>query len=130
MIVRNCFKRHERFAFVVLLTLAACAGVLGAYCVLFGWSNGAKWLGTSGLLATITGVVQLEVSGLFNKLTEHYVDTKKYTYGPPSYVTREIIDVPGIPFVMWLRVICFFNVRTGFWLIVLGTITQIAAVWL
>lgn len=127
--MHNYFKRYERFAFVVLLLLTVCAGTLGAYCAIVGFSNGAKWLGTAGLLATVTGVVQLEVSGLFEKLLTHYGDAEKYPYGPPSYITREIIDNPDRPFLTWLRNTCYFDARTGFWLIVLGTMTQVLAVW-
>lgn len=123
------FKRYERFAFVVLLLLTAGAGILGAYSAFGGLPNGAKWVGTSGLLATITGVVQLEVSGLFEKILTHYGDAEKYPYGPPSHITREIIDDPDRSFATWLRNTCYFDTRTGFWLIVLGTMTQVLAVW-
>ena len=127
--MQTYFKRYERFAFVMLLLLTAGTGVLGAYCAVKGVPIAAKWIGTSGLLATVTGVVQLEVSGLFEKILTHYGDAEKYPYGPPSYITREIIDNPDRPFATWLRNTCFFNVRTGFWLIVFGTITQVLAVW-
>src|SRR5450759_1267133 len=127
--MHNYFKRYERFAFVVLLLLTAGAGILGAYSALGALPNGAKWVGTSGLLATVTGVVQLEVSGLFEKILTHYGDAEKYPYGPPSHITREIIDNSDRPFATWLRNTCYFNARTGFWLIVLGALTQVLAVW-
>ena len=104
--------------------------ILGLYCVLTGWSNGAKWIGTAGLLATVTGVVQLEVSGFSGRILDHYTNDKKYPYGPPSYITREIIYNPDKPVSMWVRSVCFFTVKTGFWLIVFGTIVQVFAVWL
>lgn len=126
----NYFKRYERFAFVVLLLLTAGAATLGVYCVIYSWSNSAKWVGTAGLLATVTGVVQLEVSGLFEKLVRQYGNAEKYPYGPPSHITREIIANPDTPIRTWVRGMCFFNLRTGFWLIVLGTLAQVAAVWL
>jgi hypothetical protein len=49
-----------------------------------------KWLGTEGLIATVSGVVQLEVSGFFDKIMEEYGNEEKYPYGPPSRITREI----------------------------------------
>jgi hypothetical protein len=128
--MHNYFKRHERIAFVVLLILSIGTGVLGAVCVIRGLSTGAKWLGTSGLLATVTGVVQLEVSGFFEKILHHYGNEKEYPGGPPSYITREIIDDPDRPLSTSLRNICFFSPRTGFWLIVLGTLLQVPAIWL
>ena len=129
-VFHNYFKRYERFAFVILFLGTLGALGLGIYCVIGGWSNGAKWIATSGLLGTVAGVFQLEVSGLFEKIFERYDDTEKFPYGPPSYITREIIDNPDRPFRTWLRNVCFFNASTGFWLIVLGTLTQIVAVWL
>lgn len=125
----NYFKRYERVAFVVLLLLTIASAIAGVYCVLWALPTGAKWVGTSGLLATVTGVVQLEVSGLFEKILTQYGNAEKYPYGPPSYITREIIDNPDRPFSTWLRNTCYFNARTGFWLIVLGTMTQVVAVW-
>lgn len=74
----NYFKRNERRALWGLLTATFVTGVLGTYCWVFGWSNAGKLLATSGLLATISGVVQLEVSGLFAKISEHYLDDEKY----------------------------------------------------
>lgn len=123
-------KRYERFAFVVLLSLTLTAGALGLYAILAGLPSASKWIASAGLLAVVTGVVQLEVSGLFEKIMEHYGDTEKYPYGPPSRITREIIDNPDRPLATWLRNICYFNVSTGVWLIVLGTLTQVVAVWL
>lgn len=66
---------------------------------------------------------------MFQKLVEFYGDEQKFPYGPPSHVTRQIIDNPDRPFTTWLRNLCFFNVSTGFWLIVVGTVVQVVAVW-
>lgn len=125
----NYFKRYERVAFAILLLLTATSAIVGVYDVLQGLPNSAKWIGTCGLLATVTGVVQLEVSGLFEKILTRYGEVEKHPYGPPSYITREIIDNPDRPYATWFRNTCYFNARTGFWLIVLGTIAQVVAVW-
>lgn len=125
----NYFKRNERKALWALLAATLVTCVLGLFCLAFGWSNDAKLLATSGLLATLSGVVQLEVSGLFAKITEHYSDEAKYPYGPPSHITREIIYDPDAPFREWVRGMAYFNTATGFWLIVVGTSLQVLAVW-
>lgn len=125
----NYFKRHERNTFVALLLASFAAGLLGLYSVVFGWSNASKLLATSGLLFTVTGVVQLEVSGFFAKICDEYSDEKKYPFGPPSYVTREIIYNPDTTFRSWLKGFMFFNISLGFWLIVIGTFIQVGAVW-
>jgi hypothetical protein len=132
--LNNPFKRYERLWFVLLLLLAIDAAIYGTYSILAGWANGAKWLATSGLLATVTGVVQLEISGLFDKVFQayesKYSNPEEYPYGPPSHITREIIWNPDAPVAMWFRDTCFFEHRTGFWLIVVGTLIQIPAAWL
>jgi hypothetical protein len=126
----NYIRRYDRVAFVVLLLLTIVAGIIAVFYVLTGRLGGAKWLATTGLLATVTGVIQLEVSGLFDRILEHYGNEEKYPYGPPSYITREVIDNPDRPVSSWMRTLCFFNMRTGFWLIVCGTLIQVCAVWL
>ena len=128
--VPNYFKRNERKAFAVVLAAATFSAALALYCIAFRWSNAGKLAATAGLLATLAGVVQLEVAGLFTKILDKYGDEEKYPYGPPSYITREIIDNPDTPVRTWLRAYAFFRPATGFWLIVIGTLIQIAAVWL
>ena len=123
------FKKFERKAFIVLLITTLIGIVLSAYSVVVGCADSEKWLATSGLLATAAGVFQLEVSGLFNKIVEAYSNEKEFPYGPPSYVTRQIIDNPDRPFSTWVRNALFFNVATGFWLIIAGTSIQLLAVW-
>ena len=123
-------KNFDRAAFAVLF-LATLLSVFFALSYL--WLSETvwvKWLASAGLLGTAAGVAQLEVSGFFDKIMVEYGDDEKYPYGPPSRVTREIIDNPDTPIRTWLRNALFFRVRTGFWLIVLGTLVQVAAVWL
>lgn len=123
-------KRFERHALVaVLLATAACA-VAGGWSLTHGQNTTGKWFASAGLLLTIAGLLQLEVSGLFQKIIDAYSDTKKFPYGPPSHITREIIDNPDTPVRTWLRNALFFNLRTGFWMIVAGTMVQVVAVWL
>lgn len=123
------FKRFERQCFVLLLAATSSCAAVGLYLLFVGGVTAGKWLTSAGLLATAAGVVQLEVSGLFQKIMEFYGDEEKFPYGPPSHITRQIIDNPDKPFATWVRNKCFFNVRTGFWLIVIGTLVQVLAVW-
>ena len=126
----NYFKRNERLAFSVLLLATAFIAALALYCIAFRWSNAGKLTATAGLLATLTGVFQLEVAGLFARILDTYGDDEKYPYGPPSYISREVIDNPDTPIRTWLRTYAFFNPATGFWFIVSGTLIQVVAVWL
>ena len=123
-------KLSERFAFVALFMVTVCVGTIGVYLLFTTHHAGGKWIASTGLLCTLAGVFQLDVSGFFDEIIEHYCNEKKFPNGPPSRITREIIDNPDRPVATWLRNTCFFNVRTGFWFIVVGTSVQLAAVWL
>ena len=125
----NYFKRYERKSFIVLSSITIGVGILGIFALLLGWSGSQKLLSSCGLLATLTGVVQLEISGLFDRIFKEYGNEEKYPYGPPSYITREIIDDPDHTFRTWLRNVSFFRPSTGFWFIVVGTLIQVVAVW-
>jgi hypothetical protein len=125
----NYFKRYERKSFVLLSLLTVGLGIAGVVGFSLGWPTSGKLLTSCGLLSTLTGVVQLEISGLFDRIFKEYGNEEKYPYGPPSYVTREIIDGPDDAIRTKLRNAAFFNASTGFWLIVAGTLVQVAAVW-
>lgn len=125
----NHFKRYERKSFIALSAATVVAGILGIIAVLLGWSVSQKLLASCGLLATLTGIVQLEISGLFDRLFKEYGNEEKYPYGPPSYITREMIDDPDHAFRTWLTNVSFFRPSTGFWFIVVGTLIQVVAVW-
>jgi hypothetical protein len=90
----------------------------------------SKWLSTSGLLFDIAGIVQLEISGLFDKVFEQYNDVEQYPGGPPSNITRQIIDDPDRPLRTGLRNWLFFEHRSGFYFIALGCALQLAGVWM
>src|SRR5688500_1031525 len=87
------------------------------------------WLNTTGLLLGIAGLVQLEVRGVFERIIEIYGDEEKFPGGPPSNITREIIDNPDTPIRTGLRNWLFFDGATGLWFIFVGQILQLAAVW-
>lgn len=117
-------KPYSRIAFVCLLAAAVFSLVMAYF------GNTGKWLTSAGLLFDIAGIVQLEISGLFDEILEEYGDDEKYPYGPPSHITRQIIDNPDTPIRTWLRNTAFFDRRTGFKLIVVGFAFQFAGAWL
>jgi hypothetical protein len=118
-------KKKQKACLVALLAAGVICFFIAPYS-----SVHSKWIESAGLIFDIAGVVQLEISGLFEDFLEKYGDDEKYPYGPPSHITREIIDNPDTPIRTWIRNTAFFEKRTGFWLLVLGFVFQITANWL
>lgn len=92
--------------------------------------NIGKFVSFSGLVFTISGLFQLEFSGLFHKVVDEYSDDKKYPYGPPSFITRRTIDNPDTPIRTWLKINVLFNLKAGFYIIVFGTVLQTVGLWI
>lgn len=124
-------KTSQRLFLVCLIAVAF--GLLLS--IPFAWQSGsnhftvAKLMGSSGLVFDIAGIIQLEVSGVFDKWLEHYGDIEKYPYGPPSHITRQIIDNPDTPFRTGARNVLFFEHSTGIKLLLAGFVLQLSAVW-
>jgi hypothetical protein len=124
------FKTFERIAFAILLSAMLATFVATFYFLGIGAATAGKWFASTGLLATAAGVFQLEVSGLFQKIMDFYADEERLPYGPPSHITRQLCDDADHPVRSRIRDALFFNVSTGFWLIVAGTLIQVVAIWL
>lgn len=87
--------------------------------------DGQQWT-----ILDITGIIQLELSGAFEKIIDKYGDTEKYPYGPPSPITRQIIDNPDTPVWNSVQGRLFFEHRTGIGLLIAGFVLQLGAVWI
>ncbi|QYR52949.1 hypothetical protein [Lysobacter soyae] len=121
-------KRWDKFALVAVLLFSL--GVLVAALFCLGKPISAKLLTTHGLALTIAGLLQLEVSGLLENIMDRFSDEKKFLYGPPSHIMREIYNDPDSSIGGFIEDLLFYKPRTGFWLIVLGTAAQILGVWI
>ncbi len=123
-------KRFERWSFVLLLLATGCCVAATGWQLATDGKSAAKFLGSAGLLATVAGLFQLDISGLFERILKAYDDSDEYPGGPPSHIERQIMDNPDRPMRTRLRNLCFFDARTGFWIIVIGTLVQVVAVWI
>jgi len=127
---RPLIKPYSRMAFIVAMTLSA-AFTVGTLVVLFlGGAYAGKTFNTAAILVTVAGLLQLDVSGIFQKIYDEYSDVERYPWGPPSYITREIIDSPDPTWRDVASNLALKNARTGYWLILAGTIGQAIAVWM
>lgn len=127
------FKKLERHLLVVLLIATAgttIAAVLSFIpCVNLWSATTSDLFATAGLLAALSGFVQIDVTDFFTKVLERYSDDDKFPFGPPSHVTREIIDNPDKPVSTEIRNRLFMRPGIGFWIVIYGTALQIVALW-
>jgi hypothetical protein len=117
-------NRTKATLFLVLLA-AACVCFVASFI----GGQRSKWLTSAGLLFELAGIVQLVLGELWDYLVRKYSDEKKYPYGPPSHITRKLSEEADSPVPASVRDALFYNVQTGFHLIVLGCALQLAGVW-
>jgi len=90
----------------------------------------AKWLNTSSGFFGLSAIFQARASGWFDSVLAFYGDDEKFPNGPPSHVTREIIDNPDTPVRTWLRNTLFFEARTALALGIVSIVLAMVAAWL
>ena len=109
---------------IILLAVLAAASLSFAFA--FVWDAG-KWLSTAGLLFDVAAIVQLEISGLFDRIARKYEDMDKYPGGPPSHFARRFLENTNLS--KRVNYFLFFDLRTGFYLLIFGCSLQLAGVW-
>lgn len=124
---RDTIRFEYRAVLILLLILAGA-------CFVVGWFFAApevrgKWINSAGLMFDVGGVIQLHISGLFDEIVNKYGDAEKYPYGPPSHITRKIIDDPDRPIKMWIRTHLFLESTGGFYLLLVGFAFQLMGTW-
>jgi hypothetical protein len=112
------------FVSLLLVGAVACLGI-----AVVDHGHSGKWLSSAGLMFDIAGIAQLDIVGFFQKILDRYGDENKYPYGPPSHITRRIIDNPDTPARNWIERNLFYEHRTGFYMIVIGFFLQLAGTW-
>lgn len=109
----NPYKRNERRILKALLCGSIIFLAVSIGFMFIGRSWGRPMLTAGGLLQ-LAGLIQLDVSGLFELLMQLYSDEEEFPGGPPSRVTREVIWNPDRPRRSDIRAALYFNSRTGF----------------
>lgn len=122
-------KRSARFLLCCSLALTLTSSLVGVVCLYIGVSS-AKWIQSAGIFCALAALFQLEVSGLFDHWMERYGDEEQYPYGPPSHITRQIIDDPDAPLRMRIKNTLFFEKGTGFRLGLASAALNLVGVWI
>lgn len=128
--VYNQINFIKRVSLVALSIFSVLSFLFGIFYLSSNQENAKNWFDTSGQVLILTGLLQVEISGFLDAFLNILNNEEKYPYGPPSSIVREIIDDPSRPIFNWCRNTLFFNLRAGFWFVVIGSIIQIAVIWL
>jgi hypothetical protein len=111
-IPKMTLKECERI-FILVLLLIACFSIRAALVTpdMLNLSL-EKWLSIAGLVFTLAGFVQMDHAGFFD--------------GTTTWINYKILDEAQGNSV---RTILFFNGRFGFFIVIIGTIFQLMAVF-
>ena len=69
----------------------------------------ARWAGTVAGIAVCAAFFQFLTTKWIAAVVEEFDNIEKYPYGPPSYITRSIIDNPDAPIQSAVRNFLFFD---------------------
>jgi len=122
-------KLAKKVALLIVLALTIAAIVLAVWAAWTGDSRTSKLFLTASTLAGVAAAVQLDVAGFFGRLFDEYSDTKKYPFGPPSHITREITDHPDWALFGGLRDTLFYDTRSAFWMAMLSFLLSVMGIW-
>lgn len=79
----------------------------------------ARWAGTVAGVAVCAAFYQSATTKWISLAMEKFSDIETYPYGPPSYITRSIIDNPDTPIQSAIRNFLFYDPTLaailGFW---------------
>ena len=119
----------DRLVLLVVLVLGAILFASAIYGYASGRLPGQKLLNSSSAVLGLASILQLRVSGWFDAVISEFGDEGKYPYGPPSYITRQIIDDPDHPIATTARNYVFFDANFGAYLAIVSLLIAMVAIW-
>lgn len=122
-------KLASKTVLLIMLALTIVAVGLAVWGACIGDPRTSNLFLTASIFAGVVAAVQLDVAGFFGKLFDVYSDTKKYPFGPPSQVTREMIDHPDWALSSGLRDTLFYDTRFAFWIAMLSFLLSLIGTW-
>lgn len=90
----------------------------------------ARWAGTVAGLAVCAAFYQFITTRWFAAVMEHFDDVEAYPYGPPSHITRSIIDNPDAPVQSAIRNFLFYDPSLAAVLGLWAGVFTIASYWI
>ena len=90
----------------------------------------ARWAGTVAGLAVCAAFYQFITTRWFAAVMEHFDDVEAYPSGPPSHITRSIIDNPDAPVQSAIRNFLFYDPSLAAVLGLWAGVFTIASYWI
>lgn len=116
--------RYTQSGLLVLLFVSTAAACFTLYLIVWAPDCGRlchphRWAGTTSGLLVCTAFFQFGTTRWMTHIREVYMDAKRFPFGPPSPITRAIIDNPDYPTASALRNFLFYDpslaAMLGFW---------------
>ena len=120
----------DRLVFLLVLAIGVAVFLAAVFGYVSGKLPGQKLLNTCSVAVGVASILQLRVSGWFDAVISEFGDEGKYPYGPPSYITRQIIDDPDHPIRTLVRNYVFFDANFGAHLAILSLLLAMIAIWI
>lgn len=120
----NWPMRFTQSGLLVLVALSAIAACITLYLLFLGPECGRlcqahRWAGTVSGLLVCTAFFQFGTTRWMAHIKEVYLNAERFPSGPPSSITRAIIDHPDYPTASALRNFLFYDPTfaaiLGFW---------------
>ena len=122
-------RRTKKLWLIISAGIFAASLLLSVTNLIYPLLPASKLFSTTSALAALVAILQLDVAGLFEKLMSIYGDDKEFPYGPPSHITREVIDNPDTPIRSWIKAKAFFDPATGYWLAIISILLAVIGTW-
>lgn len=99
---------------LVLLVLSAIGACFTFYLLFWGpqcgrFCHAHRWAGTVSGMLVCTAFFQFGTTRWMAQVEAVYLNEKRFPYGPPSVITRAIIDHPDYPVASALRHFLFYD---------------------
>lgn len=116
-------KRLEK----IFLLLSIASAMLTLCLAPFSYTS--KMISSSSVLFGIAGLLQLELTGFFDKVFRDLSDAADAGVYP-SHIYRNIITNPGQPLRTFIKDLIYYNRKCGYSFLLIGSVIQIISIWI
>ena len=119
-------KTSEKTLLVILLMLSILFFIYSVISFALELKYAASCAQTASGLFAIAALVQLHLVDFFETSIQPFFDEARYPFGPPSAITRHMIDNPDTPTINNIKSFVIWSPKFGF---SLGIISAVCGIW-